>query len=258
MNTSATVFPKNERFINLVGDLQTDIKNLIKKEIDLAKAEMSEKCKVMGRNAAFLGAGAVCAVMAVFILFLGLGAMFAMLLQRADLSPGMAYFLSYVGLGLLLGGGGWFLIQKALHAFSGMSLTPEKALEPIKGQRTEWESNVRKIEVEQPKQSSDDLKAEVDITRERMEAELQELRQRLTPKYMLCSSFAGMKHHPLRAAIIGASTGLGGYLLWRRNHHTPTRIQPAHRFAPASWMRQLMAMRMQQRKRVFGALLSPR
>src|SRR5688572_6867753 len=85
-NTGFIDTPKNEKFISLVGDLQTDIKNLIKKEIELAKTEMGEKFKVLGRNIAFMGAGAVVGLMALFLLLLGIGAMIAQLLLKADLS----------------------------------------------------------------------------------------------------------------------------------------------------------------------------
>src|SRR5947209_20210786 len=96
--TYNTSTPRTERFMNLVGDLETDIKNLIKKEIELAKAEMGEKFSAFGRNAAFAAAGGIIGLMAVFMLLLGLGAIIARLLVMADLSPAAAYFISYMGL----------------------------------------------------------------------------------------------------------------------------------------------------------------
>lgn len=227
MNTMNTASPRGESFINLVGDLQTDIKILIKKEIELAKTEMGEKFKALGRNAAFAAAGGVMALIAVFMLLLGLGAIIARLLQAAGLSPGTAYFLAYMGLSLVLGAVGYVLIQKALHAFSNLSLSPEKALETVRGPEP-MEIEFKK-EAKEHKPSSDELREEVVATRARMDSEMIELKERLTPKYMLQSSLAGMKHHPLRVLIAGASAGVGGYLYWRNRHAAELKRMNAQR-----------------------------
>jgi hypothetical protein len=225
MNTIPnTVTPKTEGFFNLIADLQCDVKNLIRKEIDLAKAEMGEKCSVVGRNAGYAAAGGVLALFALFLLLLGIGAIIARLLQAADLSPGTAYFISYMGLALLLGGIGYALIQKAINAFSKTSFAPEKAIAGVKGAEP-VPIEIRKAAEEQEKEakkeakrSSHEIQSEVIATRARMEDEMSELKSRLTPGYMGRSFWAGVKHHPARALIITATTGLGGYLLWR-NHH---------------------------------------
>jgi hypothetical protein len=209
--------PRGESFLHLVGDLQTDVKTLIKKEIELAKTEMGEKFKDVGRNAGFAAAGAVMALIAVFMLLLGLGAVIARLLQAADMNPGTAYFLAYMGLSLVLGGVGYFLIRKALNAFSNLSLSPEKALETVRGPEA-VEIEIRHQPVKEAKPSSDELRDEVVAARARMDSEVLELKERLTPGYMLRSSLAGIKHHPLRALLFGASAGVGGYFYWRNRH----------------------------------------
>jgi hypothetical protein len=231
MNTTTnTTTPRGESFINLVGDLQTDIKTLIKKENELAKTEMGEKFKTLGRNAGFAAAGGILGLFALFILLLGIGAIIARLLQKADLNPGTAYFLAYMGLALILGGVGYALIHKAMNAFSKLSLSPEKALETVRGpEAVEIEIRSDKKEAKESKRSSDEVRDEVVATRARMDSELNELRERLTPAYMVKSSFAGLKHHPLRALLVGASTGLGGYLLWRRRHQAELKRISAHR-----------------------------
>ena len=55
---------KSEGFFTLVGDLQDDLKRLIKKEIDLAKTEMGEKFSALGKNAGLAAAGTVYGVLA--------------------------------------------------------------------------------------------------------------------------------------------------------------------------------------------------
>jgi hypothetical protein len=221
MNTTyATHTPRTEKFINLVGDLQNDIKTLVKKEIELAKTEMGEKFSALGRNAGYAAAGGVLALMAAFMLLLGLGAIVARLLVAAGLSPAASYFIAYMGLALVLGAVGYALIQKALHAFKKISLSPEKALasaqaaEPVP---IEIKRKQHKQEDSKPKPSSDDLQTQVIAARSRMDNEISELRARLTPGYIGRSFVAGLKHHPLRAVLLSAaSTGLGGYLYYRK------------------------------------------
>ncbi len=213
--------PRTERFMNLVGDLQTDVKTLIKKEIELAKAEMGEKVSAMGRNAAFAAAGGVLALMAAFMLLLGLGAIFARLLVAAGLSPGAAYFVAYMGLALVLGGVGYALLHKGISAFSKISLAPEKALTSVQAAEPvpiQIKKKEKELETKtSPKVSSDQLQDEVIATRTRMDEEISELKARLTPSYIGRCFVAGLKSHPLRALLVSAaSTGIGGYIYYRK------------------------------------------
>jgi hypothetical protein len=229
--------PKTERFMNLAGDLQTDLKNLIKKEFELAKTEMGEKLKIMGRNAIFAAAGGVLALMAIFLLFLGIGAIIAQILLKAGMSAGTAYFVAYMGFGLILAIIGYLLIQKAIHAFSAVSLTPEKTLDTVKTPESvavarkhlhEHDHEHKTKSDSKPAPSSDELKTEVMATRHRMESEMSELKARLKPGYMAKSLGTGLKHHPLTTLLFGAGTSLGGYLYWRKRHHIAAARSLAH------------------------------
>ena len=202
----------------MIGDLQADLRNLIQKELALAKAELGEKFQVAARNAAYLAAGGVAGLMAVLLLLLGLGAIVALGLMNTGLSAGTAYFLSYAGLSLVVGGAGFLLVKKALRAFQHLSFSPDKTLETVKNHEHGTKPRVQKIEIEHPKRSSDEIQTEVEITMARMDEEMGELKHRLTPGYVARSTVAGVKHHPLRTLLITAGTGLGGYLLWKHNH----------------------------------------
>lgn len=229
-----SVTPRSERFFDLVGDLQTDIKNLIKKEVELAKAEMGEKCSALGRNAGYAAAGGVLALFAAFLLLLGIGAIIARLLQNADISAGTAYFISYMGLALVLGGVGYALIRKAMTAFAKISLSPDKALAGAKGAEPVPIEIRQAVEntnghAKEPRRSSEELQNEVIATRVRMDGEMSELKSRLTPGYMVRSFFAGIKHHPTRTFLITASTSVGGYLMWRNRHAAEVKKLQAQR-----------------------------
>jgi uncharacterized membrane protein YqjE len=61
-----------EKLQDLVHRLQDDSSNLVRKEIELAKAELREKMASLARAAAFGGAAAVLAIFGVFALVLTL------------------------------------------------------------------------------------------------------------------------------------------------------------------------------------------
>jgi len=220
MNATLETNARTERFMNLVGDLQTNFATLIKKEIELAKAEMSEKISATGRNAVFAATGGVLGLMAAFMLLLGLGAIIARLLVKADISPATAYFVSYMGLALVLGAVAYALIQKAISAFSKMSLAPEKAVASVRAAEP-VPIEIKKKASEQKtvhKPSSHELQEQVIAARTRMDTEVSELKSRLTPGYMGRCFVAGMKNHPLRALLVSAaSTGIGGYIYYRKH-----------------------------------------
>jgi hypothetical protein len=230
--------PKNEKFLSLVGDLQTDIKNLIKKEFELAKTEMGEKFKVLGRNATFMAVGGVIALMAVLLLLIGLAALFAQLIELADVPAGYAYFIGFFGLGIVLAIAGYGFIQKALHAFGTVSLTPDKTLSTAKGEEVPIHvKQMEKSETKTPKRSSDDLQHEVESARDRMENEMVELKNRLTPKYMAKSFVAGMKHHPMRAVVATAvTTGFGGLIYWHNHHQAKAAELQRKHFKRRAWL----------------------
>lgn len=245
MSTIAPASPRNERFFHLLGDIRADLRNLLGKEMALARTELGEKVQVAARNAAFLAAGGVAAVMAVLLLLLGLGGIVAAGLAGAGLSAGTAYFLAYAGLAVVVGLVGFFLVRKALRAYQTLSLAPDKTLETMKGhERSPAPGGFRQIEIEHPRRSSDQIQTEVEITMARMDEEVHELRQRLTPAYLARSTVAGVKHHPLRTLLITAGTGLGGYLLWKYNHRSGTsHPAPTNRKPLADWAQRLRLAR---------------
>jgi hypothetical protein len=214
---------KNETIFQLAGDWKTDLANLFRKEVQLAKTEMSEKVSCFGRNAVYMAIGGVLALMAVLILLFSLGAIIAMALRSAGLSIGMSYFVSYIGLALILGGVGYGLISKGLHAFTSTSVAPEKTLETIrelKGEPVVAHNKTIKVEEKkEKKESSSAIKHQVDDTRERVEDEMAEIKARLRPKHMCKTAWAMTKEHPIRILAVAVATGLSSALLIRHRMH---------------------------------------
>jgi uncharacterized membrane protein YqjE len=71
--------PRDNSIGELVKDLATETSTLVRQEIELAKAELTERAKRAGKGAGMLGAGAVVGLLA-------LGALTAVLIAALDLA----------------------------------------------------------------------------------------------------------------------------------------------------------------------------
>jgi hypothetical protein len=223
MNTTSTATTaKRESVLGLLGDLQYDAKNIFKKEIALVKTELAEKLAAMGKNSGFVGAGAALGAIGGVILIMSLGFIVAYGFEAAGLTPRMSEFLGFLIVALFTATVGAVLALKGIKELKHASLAPDKAIETykeIRGAAHQTETAKEIIKVEQPKQSSDEIKTELEITRLRMDREMDELKTRLTPRHIMDVFVQSLKSHPLRSALITASTGLGGFLLYRAKHH---------------------------------------
>ena len=218
-NTTLSRIP----FFSLIGNLRDEIKSLIREEIKLAKTEMSEKFGMFGKNAAFLAIGGLVAYGGALILLTGIGGLLAYFFSRAGMSPLMSIALGLLLMGFLVAGLGGAFVVKALGAFKEGSLAPEKTIDAIKHNT---DKNPAKERKEMPKEielkrSPDEIKSEIDTTQDLMKAQARELKYRLTPAYMGKALAAGVRHHPVRAGLIGAASGLVGFFVvkHRRNHN---------------------------------------
>ena len=207
----------------LIRELRDETKTLIRQEILLAKTEISEKLSCFGRNAAFLGAGGFIAYAGLIILLAGLASLLAYAFENAGMQRALASFLGLAIVGLVVGLAGFAFVMKALKAFQGASLAPEKALHTLKELKP---SDVPPAPApQQPKSedkpSSEELESDVDVTINRMEETTEEIRERFTPRYMRQALVRQVKTHPVVSGSIGAGAGLVGCLLvWRKIRHT--------------------------------------
>jgi hypothetical protein len=79
MSSDAQPELRDQSIGELVKDLAGETSTLVRREIDLAKAEMTERAKLAGKGAARLAAGAIAALLA-------LGALTACLIAALDLA----------------------------------------------------------------------------------------------------------------------------------------------------------------------------
>jgi len=114
---------ENKPLGDLFGDLASEMANLVRQEVSLAKVEMTQNAKRLGKNVGYLvvggavGYAALLAVIAAIIMLLG----------RYMPNWGAALLV-----GIVIAGISWLLIGKALNALQGSEITPRETVETLK------------------------------------------------------------------------------------------------------------------------------
>lgn len=138
MDSTTNTTSRDDRSIaGLIRDLREETTNLLKKEVELAKTEMSEKASKMGRNVAYLAVGGLVAYAGAMFVLLGISVLVSWGLQRAGLSPENARWLGPLMVGLIVGIIGFALVQKARRTLANESLKPEKTIQSLQEDK-EW------------------------------------------------------------------------------------------------------------------------
>jgi len=120
---------KDDRSIGeLITRLSRETVTLIRKEIQLAKAEMSQKASRVGKNVGFLVVGGVVA-------YTGLLALVAALILALGLV--IPYWLSAAIVGLVIVAIGSILVVKGLNTLRQEDPTPRETVETLQEDR-EW------------------------------------------------------------------------------------------------------------------------
>lgn len=213
-------------FFGLVRELKDETQALIKEEVALAKAEMSEKMSCYVKNGVSVAIGGFVAYAGAIVLFLAIGSLLGHWFTTMGMAPHLAFAAGWGAMGLLVVAAGGIMIVKAIKTFSSSSLAPEKTIETIhelKGDHAQYLAEKQREKIETPnnghKRSSEEIKTSVETTQKMMGDTMEELKNRLTPKYMGKSLVAGVKHHPGRTAIAGAVAGLLGFVIVRWRMH---------------------------------------
>ena len=119
---------------DLFGDLATDMSSLVRQEVALAKLEVTQKAKYLGRNIGYLVVGGA-------IAYAGLLAVIAaiiMLLDRVMPAWGAALLV-----GVVVAGIAWLLIGKAMSALQQADLTPHETVETLKEDATWMKQQIK-------------------------------------------------------------------------------------------------------------------
>ena len=118
---------ENRPLGDLFGDLASDMGNLVRQEVALAKVEITQKAKYVGRNVGYLVVGGAVAYAALLAII----AAIIMLLAKVVPHWGAALIV-----GAVVGGIGWLLIGKAMTALQEGELTPRETVETLKEDAT--------------------------------------------------------------------------------------------------------------------------
>ena len=120
----------------LIREVTTDIAALFRKEVELAKVELSEKAAEAGKNVGSLAVGGA-------VLFAGALALLAAVVNLVGwviaeiTSPELAVWLAPLLVGLALAFAGYGMVKKALSALRSGSLAPEQTTQSLQ-ENKEW------------------------------------------------------------------------------------------------------------------------
>ena len=119
----------------LFKDLSDDSRRLVRQEVELAKAEMSEKLDVYKANMAKLVIGGVLLVAALFGVLITINhGLTALLDQFMDL--GIAYWLSPLIITAIIGLVGKSMLSGALDNMRNEGVVPRKTVASLKNEKT--------------------------------------------------------------------------------------------------------------------------
>lgn len=118
----------------LFSDLSQQTSELIRQEMRLAKAELSDKLSDVGKHAAMIAAALVLGLTAAF----AVAAAITLLLVEVGVEPWLAAAITAAALGLTA----YLLAQSAVTALRSKSITPVETIHSIK-ETTQWLKNAR-------------------------------------------------------------------------------------------------------------------
>jgi len=125
---------ENRPLGDLFGDLATEMSNLVRQEVALAKVEVAQKAKYVGRNVGYLVVGGAVA----YVAMLAIVAAIIMLLAKVLPAWGAALLV-----GVVIGVVGWLLIGKAMMALQNADLTPRETVETLKEDATWMKEQIK-------------------------------------------------------------------------------------------------------------------
>lgn len=122
--------------VQLLRELTTATRTLLKQEVDLAKTEMTEKASRVGANLGSLAVGGAVAFLGALALLAAVVYGLTSILSKL-MSLGVAVWLAPLIVGGILAAVGYSLVKKALETLKRESLAPEKTTQSLQ-ENKEW------------------------------------------------------------------------------------------------------------------------
>jgi hypothetical protein len=200
---------------DLFSKFSTETKKLIQTEIQLAKAEISEKFACFRKNGVFLVVGALVGYAGLIIFLVAIGEFIAYGFRAAGVPLNLSDGAGLGIMGLLVLGVGGGLIWKAVRSFSKESLVPQKTVETIQEFRGEPVQK-RLEDKSKPKTESERIQAEVFRKEAEIKEAVQEIGYRLSPAYMKTRVKEQISTHPVGWSLAAVATGFVSALFLKR------------------------------------------
>jgi len=108
----------------LFGDLSRETSTLVRQEVTLAKAELTQTATQVGKDVGFLAVGGA-------IAYAGLLALVAAVVLGL-VALGLPAWLSALIVGVVVAGGGYALVRRGLSALKGVDMAPRQTMETLK------------------------------------------------------------------------------------------------------------------------------
>ena len=112
----------------LFSELTQETTTLVRQEMNLAKAEMSQKASRVGKEVGFLAAGGAVAYAGLLAIIAGVIALVGLVIPL---------WLSALLVGLVVAGVGYFLVRRGLDALKQEDFAPRETIETLKEDK-EW------------------------------------------------------------------------------------------------------------------------
>jgi hypothetical protein len=119
---------------DLFGDLAADMSNLVRQEVALAKLEVTQKAKYLGRNVGYLVVGGAVA-------YAGLLAVIAAIIMLLD--NYMPAWGAALLVGVVVALVAWLMIGIAIAALQQADLTPRETVETLKEDATWMKQQIK-------------------------------------------------------------------------------------------------------------------
>lgn len=134
----------------LLHELRDETTTLLRQEVALAKAELSEKAKSLTGHAVQMAIGGAIAYAGLIVLLFGFADLISVALNRAGASPDVAAWLGPALVGLVIALIGYFMLSRARKAMAADTFVPERTIDSLRQNKTWAQSKLRQSHEQQP------------------------------------------------------------------------------------------------------------
>jgi hypothetical protein len=197
-------------FATLLGQVRDETKLFVSEELELLKAELSEKAGHYRQSLTRVGIGAFVACAAFLVLAAGSGLLLSFVFQNLGLDLIPARSAGFGLVGLVLAGIGAVVAFKSIKALSRQSLAPEKTMFTVQRLREAHFKTNACTDPARPRHASKLLEVEVIATEQRLGVTLEELASRVSPAYYVRRAMLRVQAKPLRWNLAALAAGFAG------------------------------------------------